>query len=352
MVTTPPRISCNLFGHAIAWLRARNVEVDELLIAEGISPPLLTVSHAFVPLAAYVAFFERAAEVTGIQHLGLKIGRTENPASLGLMGTLFMSAASLVDALNYFTQHLHVMQEKTLNRLTLHGDLAEIEYRILDTTVLKRRQDAEFSIAANSSLIDAFAGGRLKPREVHFEHNCEGSYANYRNYFGCDVFFDQPTNMLIYDREGFNPRNRASHPMLAELIAEHLAQSSREIDSKQVLSGKVQDLLGAGLSKEADIAGELRMSVSTLFRRLKTEGQSFRELALQDRMFRARRMLLATDRPIVDIALALGYSESSSFSRAFRKSTGVTPKAYRREPPQSHSSLSATEQMLGKPAAN
>ncbi|MEL1251107.1 AraC family transcriptional regulator [Aurantiacibacter gilvus] len=333
MTVSSPRISCDLFGHAVAWLRARNVDVDGLLIAEGISPESLTQSNSFVSLAAYAAFFERAAEVTGIRHLGLKIGKIEDPAGLGLLGTLFMSAPSLVEALNYFTQHLHAMQEGTLNRLSLSGDFAEIEYRILAPDVLERRQDAEFSIAANSSLIAAFSGVRLRPREVHFEHSCAGSYADYRNYFGCDVFFDQPTNKLIYDREGFNPRNPASHPMLAELIAQHLEQSSREDDATRHLSGKVQELLGAGISKEADIAQELGMSVSTLFRRLKAEGHSFRQLALAERMFRARRMLLATDRPIVDIALALGYSESSSFARAFRKVTGVTPRTYRLQPP-------------------
>ncbi|MEN7536724.1 AraC family transcriptional regulator [Aurantiacibacter flavus] len=316
------------------WLRARDVKVDVLLDASGIVPHLHEETQGFVPLATYVAFFERAAEATGIQHLGLRIGKIEDPANLGLMGTLFMSAPSLVDALNYFTQHLHVMQESTLNRLTLCGDTAEIEYRVLDASILTRRQDAEFSIAANASFVDAFSGGRLRPREVHLEHSCHGPYADYQNYFRCDVFFDQPTNRLIYDREGFNRRNPASRPMLAELIAEHLARSSRNEETLCDLTGRVQMLLGGGLSREADVAEELRMSVSTLFRRLKAEGQSFRQLALEERMVRARRMLLATDRPIVDIALMLGYSESSSFTRAFRKVTGMTPNMYRRHPSQ------------------
>lgn len=304
-----------------------------MLLAENIEPGLLSQNNTFASLAAYTAFFERAAEATGIQHLGLRIGKIDNPGSLGLLGTLFMSAPSLIDALNYFTRHLHIMQEDTLNRLSLGGDVAAIEYRILDASILRRRQDAEFSIAANTSFVSAFTGGRLRPREVHFEHGRVGTYADYRNYFKCDVFFDQPTNALIYDRDGFNLRNSASHPMLAELITQHLAQSSLADDRKSELADKVQNLFGTGLSREQDVAAHLGISVSTLGRRLKAEGQSFRQLALAERMLRARRMLLATNRPIVDIALAAGYAESSSFTRAFRKTTGMTPKDYRKQRP-------------------
>lgn len=54
-----------------------------------------------------------------------------------------------------------------------------------------------------------------------------------------------------------------------------------------------------------------------------------RYLARQ-RVRRARLLLEETATPVADIALAVGYSDQSAFTRAFRRETGKTPAAYRR----------------------
>jgi len=44
---------------------------------------------------------------------------------------------------------------------------------------------------------------------------------------------------------------------------------------------------------------------------------------------RARDLLTTTDLPLKEIAGRLGFSRSGSFSTAFRRATGVSPKLYR-----------------------
>jgi AraC family transcriptional regulator len=51
---------------------------------------------------------------------------------------------------------------------------------------------------------------------------------------------------------------------------------------------------------------------------------------LRQRVDRAKLLLADTDRSITDVALATGYSASSNFATAFRKVTGVTPRAFQR----------------------
>jgi len=36
-----------------------------------------------------------------------------------------------------------------------------------------------------------------------------------------------------------------------------------------------------------------------------------------------------SDKPVTEIALALGYTDASNFARAFRRHTGLSPRAYR-----------------------
>lgn len=77
------------------------------------------------------------------------------------------------------------------------------------------------------------------------------------------------------------------------------------------------------------IARQLGVSGRTLRRRLDEEGCSFRELVHQCRMDAAERMLARRELSVTEIAAALGFSEASAFSRAFRRQRGVSPSGFR-----------------------
>jgi AraC family transcriptional regulator len=48
------------------------------------------------------------------------------------------------------------------------------------------------------------------------------------------------------------------------------------------------------------------------------------------RIGRARQLLAASDAPLVEISLALGYADQSHFTAAFKRLTGATPAAFRK----------------------
>jgi AraC-like DNA-binding protein len=89
-------------------------------------------------------------------------------------------------------------------------------------------------------------------------------------------------------------------------------------------------LLLAEAASGDQVARLLLMHRRTLNRRLKAEGTTFREL-LDEVRFEAACQLVDTARiPITEIAVSLGYSETSAFSRAFRRWSGATPVERRR----------------------
>ena len=89
----------------------------------------------------------------------------------------------------------------------------------------------------------------------------------------------------------------------------------------------VQFALG-DMTQEA-VAQKLNLGPRTLQRALQLEDTSFRDVKLSFIESRARALLSETEFDITTIARSLGYDEPKSFQRAFRKLTGMTPRAYR-----------------------
>ena len=76
-------------------------------------------------------------------------------------------------------------------------------------------------------------------------------------------------------------------------------------------------------------AHRIGIPVRTLQRRLRESGLSYSELVEQTRCELACRLLDQPGAKAADVARALGYTDPSSFSRAFRRWTGMSPRAYR-----------------------
>jgi AraC-like DNA-binding protein len=120
---------------------------------------------------------------------------------------------------------------------------------------------------------------------------------------------------------------------LLRVLAQHADKLLAGIQDEEDLAQKVKMLILEGLesgqSDAASIAAKLTVSVSTLKRRLKELGLTYRELrdgVVEDI---AKSAISQTQVPISEIALRVGYSELSAFDRAFVRLTGMTPLKYR-----------------------
>ncbi|WP_245323648.1 helix-turn-helix domain-containing protein [Bradyrhizobium shewense] len=88
---------------------------------------------------------------------------------------------------------------------------------------------------------------------------------------------------------------------------------------------------------EGDLTLDLMASIACLSRYhfarafKQAVGQSPHRYVSARRLDRAKALLMQGDRSLVDIALALSFSDQASFTRAFRQATGQAPGQYRRD---------------------
>jgi AraC-like DNA-binding protein len=99
-------------------------------------------------------------------------------------------------------------------------------------------------------------------------------------------------------------------------------------------------LLLAGYLDESltvrDCADLVGMSNRTLQRRLAAHGVSFNELLDQIRFDTAKQLLEDKVISVTDISGELGYTDPASFTRAFRRWAGVSPRQHRKLLSQPH----------------
>ncbi len=93
-------------------------------------------------------------------------------------------------------------------------------------------------------------------------------------------------------------------------------------------------VIGINLSKEdlcvQDIANELGLSRSKLYRKIKTlTGTSANEIIRKTRLEKAKELLEKTDMTIGEICYKVGFASPSYFTKRFKEHTGIIPKTYR-----------------------
>lgn len=116
----------------------------------------------------------------------------------------------------------------------------------------------------------------------------------------------------------------------ADLTLQLAAQNARWPVADRV-RGALVDLMPAGRTGAEDVAAALGISRSTLQRRLREEGNSYQEMLDATRRDMAVRYLTKTTLRADEIASVLAYRDANSFSRSFRRWTGLSPLAFRQQ---------------------
>jgi AraC-like DNA-binding protein len=158
--------------------------------------------------------------------------------------------------------------------------------------------------------------------------------ARYREVFQAPVRFGAGGDRLWFTAQEWEAPMDSADEALAGLLEEHARILARRIP--RATSGfvaKVQETMAAspaGCGSATQVARRLHVSVRTLQRRLASAGTGFREVSELVSRQLAEEYLADPRVSIAELTYFLGFSEPSSFTRAFRRWTGETPGQWRR----------------------
>lgn len=168
--------------------------------------------------------------------------------------------------------------------------------------------------------------------EVHLTQSADGNDARFADLWDVPVRLGQARSGIRLAPGIWEQPNVQADPLLQQT----LRTVAEQVEMKQMMDAPLvyairthlPDALQRGAFSADDIAVELGLSKRTLQRRLSAENLSFKDLLDLYRQEQAMLMLQHGDRDMANIAYALGYNEQSSFNRAFRRWTGMSPSAW------------------------
>lgn len=157
-----------------------------------------------------------------------------------------------------------------------------------------------------------------------------------RDYFGCPAQSGQHPSMTISMADATLPMIYESpelwatfEPDLQRKLADQLAGSK----TSDRLRNALLEAIPAGLTNSEEVATRMHMSKRSLQRRLSEEGTTYKSVLDKTRSDLARHYLLSSEISIDEVSHLLGFSDRSSFYRAFQSWFGTTPKAFRHSEP-------------------
>ncbi|MBD8870597.1 AraC family transcriptional regulator [Nocardioides donggukensis] len=317
----------------VARVASAPVSPAELLASIGLTPEVDPQRASAEKVAAedYYDFLERAT-VPGDHGLPYRYAAELKPDDFSAMGLGLKTAQTLRDSLQRLVRYIVLLSD------TLEYELLDEPERVT-TLILTRpsprrgaRLANECALAAVVGVMTEAAGRRVVPRAVTFTHPRPASIVEAHSYFGCPVTYDSRRNSLEFDAATLAVRGRLADQGLSSFLLAHLEQLRSEQEERSLVDSvhaTITDLLPDGLPKKSVIARRLGMSERTLHRRLAEEGETFQGLTTRARREASEALLADNRHSLAEVAFLVGFSDQSSFQRAFKGWTNQTPLSFR-----------------------
>ncbi len=321
----------------IGYLETRGVDVASIRRRAGLEGVDLGQPDERLAESVPRDVWELAAEATGDEAIAIHVAEIRAPAAVDVLEYAFRASPTLREALGQVVRYARVMHDRVALRLAPEGGALRLTGTVPPAHPINRYQ-AEFFLATWLRLARETCSPDLVPVEARLAHSAPARVDEHRRFFACPVLFDQPDVGLLIAGADLDRTMHGADPALSALLGRQLDKLLESLPAQASVSSRaravVRDDLPSGNASVDRVARQLAMSVRTLSRRLEAEGTSFRELLDSVREELACAHLRNPAVEIGEIAFVLGYSESSAFHRWFKRLTGRTPLAFRREAAQ------------------
>lgn len=322
-----------------SWTRALRRQLDALGLDStalcqqaGLDPSQLDDPNARYPLSVTTRLWQLAVAASGDPALGLSTSRHVAPTTFHALGLALVASGSLREIFERIVRYHQVVSDALTLELREVGEVCELHLRL-----------PPGAPAPAPEAIDAFAAiyvrtcrNRLRrdyaPLAVHLRRPPPVDPQPWQDVFRAPLYFAAAEDMLCFARADFDQPLEDGNPELAahnEAVLQKRLEALQPDTVARRLRRALEQCLPNGEPSAEALAHGLHLSLRSLQRHLSDEGSSYEQVLADTRHALAVQHLQSADCSISEIAYLLGFADSSSFSRAFKRWNGQSPSQYR-----------------------
>lgn len=329
---SPPQhtVAIQQVQHILLGAAHRGLVLEPLLLAAGIAPALVEAPLARISQRQYAALIRVLRRRLRDELWGL-LPRPLSPGSFGRCMRLLVHCTTLGEALREGFAHYHLLLDDFVPRLTVREGIAHVQF------VLRRPAEPRLDYGVKAFMLITFnAASWLVARRIPLlgVDYIEGhGSADTSRVYQVPVRNGQPHVGLSFEARWLDLPVVQSPQSLREFLATAPANLIVKYRDTSSLTDRIRRLLRKSVGGEMpsldEVSHTLAVTPQTLRRRLREEGRGFQQIKDETRRDAAIELLLHTPLALPEIAARLGFSEASTFHRAFKQWTGVAPGEYR-----------------------
>lgn len=290
-------------------------------------------ANSRMPFTDWWHALEVIAKLYDKPYIGLEVGTYIQPSHCGVLGYLSLSCEYLAEALQRFERFQRLLYEG--NEAFTHAEGDSVTFSWPFDYGYSTRESDETLISSMASYVRMLVGDEaLRPVKIGFVHPAPDDVAPYLKILGSDVEFgckntyvSFPVSMLTLKVEKADPALKALLDQQAHALLDVLPNGDH---FEQRFYKYVLRAMQDGKPTIDEVAGYMKISARTLHRRLEERKLVFKVLLQKTRQQLAQQYLKEGCLTLSEIALLLGYSEQSAFTRAFKQWSGETPLRYQK----------------------
>ena len=315
-------------------LLADGADTPAIFAAAGIDKERLRQPEARIPVTTMWRLWREAVAATGNEAIGIRVAETIFPTHLNALMFALQASSTLHDCIERMVRYARVVS--TIGMISVEYGDEQVVIRMRSSNQPERPfqpVDALMSVVVKVIRDILEPGDHNGIQCIHLSRPEPEDRRLFDQFFACPIQFSSEHNEIILDAAVVELPLPSANSELArvndQILNEYLQRMNNENTSLRVRK-EIMRLLGTEHLNQEYIASSLNMSARNLHRKLADEGNSFKELLDSIRHELALGYLEVSNMSIGELTFTLGFVDQSSFSRAFKRWTGMTPSQYRK----------------------
>ncbi|MBP6011650.1 MAG: AraC family transcriptional regulator [Alphaproteobacteria bacterium] len=332
-----PTVSAGYANDLMRFAIARGADAARLSERSGIDPGSLQDPDARIPFARYIDLMAAAKALCGDPALALHLGARRDFKDVSVVGLICYAAPTMGDGL---------MELNRFGRLVVEVDVPaggarfQLQRRDEELWLVDTRIDPNSFPEMTESTFSRFISETARhfpdarfAKAVHVTHAKPDHSAEYDRVFKVPVTFGSEKNAIMIDATWLSIPLHSPNGYAFGVLSEHADRLLKNLSNAKTVRGQVESLLLPMLHKGdvsmQHVAERLGLSRQALYRKLAQENVSYEHLVDDLRRRMALNYVSGRKTSVNETAYLVGFSDPSSFSRAFKRWTGSSPRGWK-----------------------